>query len=241
MRLAEKLLHHSTIGTTGNRSTGKTMTCLTLLKAFKREFPNKTVVLMGVEESLREHLEAEGFEWCSNKNDILDLKYRNAFIYVAEFGMLFETKNRGVMTRKLERFFDRLEHNHCKVLLDTAREGFYNKFMCSRITAFIVKEIEYSSLVNGTWLNEKVRNHISLSDYRLQMPINQFVFMSNKHEPTRVYEVAYDPKLDSKAKEDGFFTDAEKEQLQNDKPTVTLRKKQRKSDELSRFVKVVGE
>lgn len=235
--LSKLLINHSCIAVAGNRSTGKTMTALSLLKGFRRQFPTKKIAVLGVEDSLKETCERLGFSWVSNKKDILDLKFTNTLIFIAEFGMLFETKNRGTLLKKLERFFDRIEHNKCKLLIDTAREGFYNKFMCSRITAFVVKEIEYSSLVNGTWINEAVKNHKSLSDYRLQLPINKYVVVTNKNEMTKEHIIDYDEEFDSKAKDESFFSDEEIKMLQNNEQksvhNIVQDKKQNK------FIKIV--
>jgi hypothetical protein len=207
--LAELLFKHSCVAMTGNRNTGKTMTCLSLLENFRYRFPDKQIAVLGIEQSLEPVCQELGFIIIKNKMDILDLKFYRTLIYIAEFGSLFETRNRTRESKKLERFFDRIEHNKCKLLIDTAREGFYNKFMCSRVTAFLVKEVEYDSLVNGTWLQQHIKSIFSISDYRLVCPINEFYLVSTKDENTINYKIDYNEKFDSKGMDDGFFNESD--------------------------------
>lgn len=209
LNFGELLYNHSCIAVVGNRNTGKTMTCLSLLEKFKFQFPSKQIAVLGIEQILESACHKLGFIIIKNKMDILDLKFYKTLIYVAEFASLFETRNRTREARKLERFFDRIEHNKCKLLIDTAREGFYNKFMCSRITAFIVKEIEYESLVNGTWLQQHIKSIFSISDYRLICPIDEFFTVTNKAENTMNYQIDYNKKFDSKGIDDGFFNESD--------------------------------
>jgi hypothetical protein len=225
LNFAELLFNHSCIGMVGNRNTGKTMTCLSLLEEFKKNFPKKQIAVLGIEESLEPMCRKMGFIVIKNKMDILDLKLYRTLIFIAEFGMLFETRNRTREAKKLERFFDRIEHNKCKILLDTAREGFYNKFMCSRLTAFLVKEIEYESLVNGTWLQQHIKSINSVSDYRLLCPINKYYLVSNKEERTARFTIGYNEKFDSKIKDEGFFTEEDFPEKFTEKITKKVTKK----------------
>jgi hypothetical protein len=188
----------SIIGVAGNRSTGKTHTILSELIHLKREIPTFPIYAYGVNKSLHNVLEKNGINILLNKNDILDLKIENALIFVDEMAMFFDTKTRSKQLGKLERFFDRIEHKNCKFIIGTAREGYFNKFMCSRVSTFIVKEIEYDALVNATWLKEAVKGIESLSDYRLELPKDSYYVVTNKDRLTEKHHSTYFPELDSK-------------------------------------------
>ena len=174
MKLRELLKDNSTIAITGNRSSGKTSLALSLLLRAKKDHPNLRIAVFGTERNLNKYLREKGFIVLHSVMDILDLRLKNTVIYIAEMAMFFDTKTKSKQLEKLMRFFDRIEHNNCKLILDTAREGYYNKFMCSRINVFLVKEVEYDSLVNGTWLKERVRAIQSASDYRLELNVEDY-------------------------------------------------------------------
>lgn len=210
MKLSELMKKHSIIGIAGNRSSGKSMLVLTNLKDIRQEFPTIDIHVLGAEDSLNTPLKRLGIKVLHSEMDILDLQLKNCIVFVDEFAMLFDTASKSKQLDKLERFFDRIEHNNVKLLIGTAREGFWNKFACARITAFLVKEIEYSSLVNGTWLKERVQAIVSKSDYRLECPKDSFFVVSNKGEPTEKFKTKYDISLDSKRNNQCLFKKDEK-------------------------------
>lgn len=207
MKLTELLKSHSIIGIVGNRSSGKSMLTLTKLKEIKMTYPSVPVHILGAEPTLYASLQNIGINILHSEMDVLDLRIRDAVICIDEFAMLFDTASKSNQLDKLQRFFDRIEHNNIKLIISTAREGFWNKFACARITAFLVKEVEYSALVNGTWLKERVCSIISKSDYRLECPKNAYFVVSNKGEPTSAQSFAYDADLDSKKTNTDLFRD----------------------------------
>lgn len=202
MRLSEIFKEHSVVGIVGNRSTGKSMNALTELLDIRLNNPEIPICVLGVEDSLRPILQSYNIIVLESEMDILDLQIKNSVIFIDEFASIFDTATRSKQLEKLERFFDRIEHTNCKLLVGTAREGFWNKFACARITAFIVKEIEYSALVNGTWLKERVCAIRSLSDYRLECPKDKSYIVSNKFGLTKkvdaMYYAGFDTKKDNK-------------------------------------------
>jgi hypothetical protein len=206
LNLAEVLKKHQVIGIAGNRGTGKSMLTLTHLKAIRANYPKLAIACMGVEESLKNTLKSLNITVLESTMDILDLNLTNTLIYIDEFAVLFSTKKQDKEQDKLMRFFDRLEHQNCKLIISTAREGFYNKFMCSRITAFLVKQIEYDALVNGSWLKERVKAINSNSDYRLELDKDKYYLVS-PDELTSKYSFAYDSTLDSKKENKSLFGD----------------------------------
>lgn len=211
MKLNELLSKHSVVGVVGNRSTGKSMSILKMLKDLKAEY-NIPVYVLGVEPTLHNVLLDNGICVLESTMDVLDLQIRNAVIWIDEFACMFSTQTKNKQLDKLEQFFDRVEHNNVKLILGTAREGFWNKFACARITAFVVKEIEYSSLVNGTWLKERVEAINSLSPYRLECPKDTYYIVSNSLGFTHKHTIGYDATLDSKKENINLFAHKKGEQ-----------------------------
>lgn len=212
MNITKLLKKHSTIGVCANRSRGKTMLILSMLKKLRRQHPQLNIAVMGINRELNPVLEKYNIKVLYNKMDILDLRLRDTVIFVDEMAMLFDSKGRSKQQDKLMRFFDRIEHNNCKIIMATAREGYFNKFMCGRISAFIVKEIEYDALVNGTWLNERVKSIESLSDYRLQMDISEY-FIVDKGDSLTVKGISeYLPEFDTKKENIDLFCEKKVEQ-----------------------------
>jgi hypothetical protein len=150
-------------------------------------------------------LTKKGFRILRSKMDILDLRMTDTVIYVAEFALFFNTRNKNKQLDKLMRFFDRVEHQNCKLLIDTAREGFFNKFMCGRVSAFLVKQIEYTALVNGTWLKERVEAITSNSDYRLEAEKKDYYIVTGEEGITEKKEFAYNPDIDTKKENKPLF------------------------------------
>lgn len=196
--IVEKLKGESVLGVCGNRSTGKTHTILSELINIKREYPKLPIYVFGINESLHGVLEANNIHILRNKTDILDLRLKDCLVFVDEIGLFFESKGSSKQGKKLMRFFDRIEHNNCKFIVGTAREGYFNKFMCSRVQTFLVKEIEYDALVQGTWLNDKVKGIESVSDYRMVCPKDTFYIVSNRCGLTSKHSSQYTEALDSK-------------------------------------------
>ena len=198
MKLDQLLSKHSLVGVIGNRNQGKSMTIVSQLLQLRKKYPTLSIAVLGVEDSLLPLLENKNIHLLYSKMDILDLKMQNTVIFIDEFALMFDSQKRSKQQTKLMRFFDRIEHNNCKLVMGTAREGFFNKFMCSRLTAFIVKEVELDALVNGTWLQEKIKALNSRSDYRFECPKDEFYVVTNKDELTQKHYVKYDVRLDTK-------------------------------------------
>jgi len=199
------LKKHDIMGIAGNRNTAKSSLVLSHLKAIRTQYNDLPIYVIGVEENLKETLRNDlKINILESTMDILDLNLKNCVLYVDEFALLFSTKKQDKEQDKLMRFFDRVSHNNVKLIISTAREGFFNKFMCSRITAFLVKQIEYDALVNGSWLKERVKAINSNSDYRLEMEKDKYYLVS-PDELTSRYSFKYDETLDSKKENKCLF------------------------------------
>lgn len=200
MILKQELKQHSTIGVAGSRSSAKTSLVLSQLVLLKKQHPNTKIAVFGVNPELYSYLHQIGITVLHSKMDILDLRMRDTIIFVDEMALFFDTASKSKQLNKLMRFFDRIEHQNCKLICGTAREGYFNKFMCSRITCFFVKQIEYDSLTNGTWLKERVCAIKSTSDYRLEMDKSEYYVVSADnltHKHTFVYMSEIDTKKDN--------------------------------------------
>ncbi len=200
------LKNHSTVGIIGNRSTAKSSLILHLLLNLREKYPHLKIGVMGICESLNPLFEQENITVLSSKMDILDLQLKDFVIFIDEMALFFETQTRNKQLSKLQRFFDRIEHQNCKMIVGTAREGYFNKFMCSRITAFITKQIEYESLVNGTWIKERIKAISSISDYRLVVDKSDYyVITAGDGMLTHKYSFPYDPRVDTKKENINLF------------------------------------
>ena len=190
---------HSIIGMVGNRSTGKSMTMLGALIEYRKKYPDIPIYVYGVEEAVIPILEDKyNIITLESKRDITDLALTECVIWVDEFAMIFDTKSSSKQLSKLEAFFDRLEHRKIKFIFGTAREKFFNTFACSRMTLAIVKEIEYDALVNNTWLKDNIKAINSMSEYRLECPIDRCFVVSKKGGLVTKHKSSYYKELDTK-------------------------------------------
>lgn len=205
MNIDQVLKKHSVVGVVGNRSTAKTSMVLSFYKQLHTTYPNLNLAVMGVNEELAPILNQLNIKILQSKMDILDLRMKDTIIFVDEFALFFDSQGRSKQQGKLMRFFDRIEHQNCKFIIGTAREGYFNKFMCSRITAFFVKQIEYEALVNGTWLKERVRAIASSSDYRLVANKPEYYYVTAGDDLTSKHTFAYNQEFDTKAKNVDLF------------------------------------
>ncbi len=212
MRIEQILEEHSCLGLIGNRGTAKTSLILTLFKGLRLKYPELKLACMGINEELEPTLEARNITILRSKMDILDLQMKDTIIFVDEFALFFDTQTKSKQLEKLMRFFDRIEHQNCKIIVGTAREGYFNKFMCSRINCFLVKQIEYESLVNGTWLKERVKAVKSNSDYRLELQQKDFYIVANDI-PTSKSSFKYQKEFDTKKDNKPFFNDKKDEKI----------------------------
>jgi hypothetical protein len=204
MDFCELLKRNQIIGMVGNTNTAKSSLILYLLSEFKKEYKTNVAVL-GVENELMPILEECGIKFLHSKTDLLDLRIKDTIIFIDEMAKLFDSRASSKEQNKLMRFFDRIVHQNCKLIMGTARGNFFNKFICEQMTACIVKEIEYASLVNGTWLKERVKAITSTSDYRLEMNKNEYYLISTDGTPTIKKTFPYIKKFDTKKENKNLF------------------------------------
>jgi len=195
--IIELLRKHSSIGLLGNRSTAKTSLVLNLFRDIRLQNKDVKLAVMGVNPELKPILDKYNITMLISRMDILDLRLRDTILFIDEMALFFDTKSQTKQLDKLQRFFDRLEHNNCKIICGTAREGYFNKFMCSRITAFLTKQIEYESLVNGTWIKERIKAITSVSDYRLEAGKSEYFIVSSDSTTTK-HQFRYSAEFDTK-------------------------------------------
>lgn len=196
--IIEKLFRkHRSIGVVGNIHTAKSSLILKELVEL-RENIDIDVYVLGAEYNLEPYLMSKGIKILQSSDDILDLKIRGAVLYIDEFADIFDVKMASKQTEKIRRFFNRLAHLNNYVIISTAQTKFWNVFMCSLVKAYIVKEIEYDSLVNGTFLKRKIQNITSnTSDYRLDAAKEEYYVITDENLVEKgTFE--YNKDLDSK-------------------------------------------
>jgi hypothetical protein len=210
--LKQVLKEHNIVGVAGMRSTAKTSLILSELLQIRKQHPNVKIAVFGVNEELKMLLHSNNITFLESQMDILDLRMKDTIIFIDEMALFFDTSTRSKQLDKLMRFIDRVEHQNCKIIVGTAREGYFNKFMCSRVTAFLVKQVEYDSLVNGTWLKERVKAIKSTSDYRLEIPKSDYYVVSADTLTSR-HTFAYVPEIDTKRDNCDLFSVVKKQNI----------------------------
>lgn len=193
------------VGLVGNSGVGKSSLALSQILALKRNHPEVSIYVCGVEQNLTNELVKSGINIIYNKEDILDMKFRNSVIYIDEFGDLFSSRSQDKQTERLTRFFNRIDHLNNYVIISSARNGFWNKFICGFVGQYLVKEVDYDCLVNGTNLKRWIRGITSTSDYRLEIPKGDY-FVVGK-EITEKMNFSYNKSLDSKSENCDLFAE----------------------------------
>ncbi len=186
---------YRTIGVVGNTHEGKTHFVLTEILHLKEEY-GIDVYVYGVDKSLNKALKKNKIKIIRNREDILDLKIKNSVLYIDEFSDVFDVTPRSKQGERIKRFFNRIMHLNNYIIISTASQNFWNKFICGLIKTFIVKSVDFDSLVNGTTLKRKVMGLENTSDYRLEIPVNEYYVLSD--ELTEKHSFKYNPNLDSK-------------------------------------------
>jgi len=188
---------HRSVGVLGNSNTAKSSVCLNELLKLKKKFKIE-IYVFGVERDLYEYLESKGIKILNSVDDILDMKIKEAVIYIDEFADIYDTNMASKQTNRIRRFFNRLYHLNNYVLISTSQSKFWNVFMCSMIKAYIVKEIDFDSLVRGTFLKRKIINISgNNSEYRLEAKKNEYYVVTNE-DIVRKGNFGYNKELDSK-------------------------------------------
>jgi hypothetical protein len=186
------------VGVVGNSNSAKSSLVLSSLLELKSEFPRMKVFVFGVESCLRVYLEKHGVEFLYSMEDILDLKLRDSVIYIDEVGDFFSTSSKDKQSDRFKRFVNRINHNNCWVVMSTAEVGWFNKFACSLINCFLVKQIELDSLVNNTWLKRLVKGLPRSSEYRVELPKSEFYVLDFNSRVVK-NSFGYNVNLDSKS------------------------------------------
>jgi hypothetical protein len=196
--LSKLFVGNRVVGVLGNPNTAKSSLVLSSLLELKTEYPKTKVFVFGVESCLKNYLESKGIDFLYSMEDILDLKLRNSVIYVDEVADFFSTSSRDKQTDRFKRFVNRIVHNNCWFVLSTAEVGYFNKFACSLINCFLVKEIEIDSLVNNTWVKRLVKGLPRSSEYRVELGKSEY-YVLDFNSLTKKCSFDYNINLDSKS------------------------------------------
>ena len=177
------------VGVVAGRNQGKSALVNKELVILKHDFKERKIkfdfYVYGVEENIEHAFEKEGINIIHSKQDILDIKIKSAIVFIDEFADIFpDISGKGKQLEKIKRFFNRLAHNNIYLIICTAQDKYYNNFMCGLIDVFFVKQIDFDSLVNGTYLKTQIKG-IANDDYRLYCPINTFYIVSKDKQTTK--------------------------------------------------------
>lgn len=186
------------IGVVGGRNTAKSSFVLSQLLQLRKKYPKVQIYTLGVEKSLYKMLEENDIHIIHDKLDVLDLKINNSVIFIDEFADLFSVLSRNKQFGKIRKFFNRLAHLNDFVVLSTAQDKFWNSFMCGIVKQFIVKKVEFNSLVNGTNLKERVKALELTSEYRLDIDKNEY-YVLTPNNLSQKGTFGYNPLVDSKS------------------------------------------
>ena len=161
------------IGVVGNRNTGKSSLVLSELIKLKQsenqELNKIPVYVLGSESNIEGNLNKKGINIIYSKDDILNLQIKNSIIFLDEFGDIFDTRAQSKEQDKIRKFFNRIAHNNCYVIISSAKQNFWNKFLCGIVQTYLVLSIDFDALVNGTVLKRIVKNLETNSEYYLDI------------------------------------------------------------------------
>ena len=194
--LASLFQNNRVVGIVGDRNVGKSSLVLQDLLKMKQNYPDLPVFCIGVEASLHSFLESKGIFALYSTQDLLDLRIRDAVIFIDEFASLFSVQSRDKETEKVSRFFNRLAHMNCFVVLASAQNGFYNKFITGLINSYLVCRVSFDSLVNGTALKRNVIALENTSDFRLDLEKGEYYILNEAI--TKFKKFSYCPEIDAK-------------------------------------------
>jgi len=185
----------------GNRNQAKSSLINKELVTLKRKFDKDNIqfgfFVYGIEDNIKPAFEKEGISIIYSKHDILDMKIKDSVIFIDEFADIFpDISSRGKQLEKIKRFFNRLNHNNNFLIIGTAQDKYYNSFMCGLIDVFLVKQIDFDSLVNGTYLKTQVKG-LANDDYRLYCSLDTYYKVS-KEESTSKHTFTQLKEFDSK-------------------------------------------
>ena len=208
--------NHRTVGLVGGINSGKSSLAYAELIKLKEKY-DVQVYILGAEENIQPYLKTKGIKIILSTADLLDLKIKNSVIFIDEFADIFDVSSRGKQFERIKKFFNRLAHLNDYLLISTAQQNFWNKFMCGLISAFLVKSVEFDSLVNGTRLKEKIKSLEKTSDYRLELKKCDY-YVIDDLELVQKHRFNYDKELDSKKEQKKLFNmDNLKEKKRNKK------------------------
>lgn len=195
--LIELFKKYRSIGVVGNSNCAKSSLCLDELVNLKKKV-NIEIYVLGVEECLHEYLKLQGIKILNSIDDILNMTIKNSVLYVDEFAEIYDSNMASKQTERIRKFFNRLYHLNNYILISTAQSKFWNVFMCSLVKVFIVKEIDYDSLVRGTFLKRKIKNISgNTSEYKLEVQKNTYYIVTDDYlVEKKTFE--YKEDLDSK-------------------------------------------
>lgn len=179
------------------------------LRKITKYYNKFEIYCYGVEESLYPVLEENGIKIMHNSEDVKDTKVNTSLIFIDEINKLYDGKVANKKTKEFFKFINRIYHLNNYLIGTTAESGYWNKIMEDAFRCFIVKSIEYDSLVQRTKLKRRVEGIQSSSSYRLDIPKNTYYVINDDFTEKHTFE--YNPTIDSKKDNISLFEDDEME------------------------------
>jgi len=146
MLLKKIFKNNRIVGVVGNPNSGKTNNVIFLIKEFLETNPKANVVIYGFNQLSTDYLTRLG---CVVANSLAQISLaQNSLIVLDEFQKLRISDKRY---RELsQEFFDFIYHNNNWLLLSSPNLAEFNKLICRRVDAWLIKELYVHDLVNGS-------------------------------------------------------------------------------------------
>ncbi len=194
MILKQVFNNNRIVGLIGNSHTGKTNNLIYLIKEFKKANRKAGVVVYGFNKESTDYLKKIG---CETADSLEQLSLaRNKLVCLDEFQRLNLSDKRYKQVS--QEFFDFIFHNNNWLILSSPNLSEFNKMVCRRVDAWLVKELHVKDLVNGS----KVK--VVCNDYkgyvkslgRFNVGKGELLFISSK--TTELLTIPYIKAVDGK-------------------------------------------
>jgi len=134
------------VGVIGNPNSGKSNNIIALVESFLKVNSTANVIIYGFNQQSTAYLKKLG---CKTADSLTQLSLaRNSLIVLDEFQKLHLSDKRY---RELsQEFFDFIFHNNNWLMLSSPNLAEFNKLVCRRVDAWLIKELYTKDLVNGS-------------------------------------------------------------------------------------------
>jgi len=182
------------VGVIGNPNSGKTNNIIYLVESFLKINPKANVVIYGFNQVSTIYLKKLG---CTTADSLAQLSLvNNSLIVLDEFQKLHLSDKRY---RELsQEFFDFIFHNNNWLILSSPNLSEFNKLVCRRVDAWLIKELYTRDLVNGSKVKTICEDYKGFvkSLGRFNIDKNKILFLSDI--ASELLNVSYIKSVDTK-------------------------------------------